>query len=639
MLEDWPELPRRCSRAKHRKNRLDMSGKYDGLSQAQLIELLEKRDRTKRLGLVWERDEIAADQAIDENFIACELLPELSDKAAPWANMVIEGDNFDALRWLRMTLAGRVKCIYVDPPYNTGNKDWVYNDSYMDAEDRFRQSTWLEFLYRRMMLARDLLAENGVMFVSINDEQRALLELMMQEAMPGMRIGSFVWRTRTGAGEGGDHFYSANHEHVLVFAKQEFGFLGSPRSFADYKFDDGDGRGPYAKENMTVAVSYDDTRAGTAFYPIQNPETGVWYPCNPDRVWAYVSKKLSVKGARVKTKYIEDFIAEGRVAFPKNDDVRVFETKEALISAIREKSVPLSGRAPMLRENLPPVRIDQETSVDFYDFWVGKPIGFGTLRLKKYRNEFTRQTQPLSSWITPKSETDTIEQQQNAIVSGTNDEGSKHVKNLFGFKAFNYAKPVSLVRELVRQSTGSGDIVLDFFAGSASTAQAVMELNAEDGGDRRFIMVSSTEATVEESDKNLCRDVTAERIRRLNASKDPKYADFVAPFAYLRTHEIAFEDLDYDLAPEHAWAALETLHRLPLSIYDATAMWNAHEGEGVTLVMVDRYDPALLDWLRARSRENVFVYTWAPGQLARELVGVEVEIRSVRETLVRGFQQ
>jgi adenine-specific DNA-methyltransferase len=86
--------------------------------------------------------------------------------------LVIEGDNFDALRWLRMGFAGRVKCIYIDPPYNTGHKDWVYNDRYFDANDRYRHSTWLEFLYRRLVLARDLLSEDGVIFISINDENR-----------------------------------------------------------------------------------------------------------------------------------------------------------------------------------------------------------------------------------------------------------------------------------------------------------------------------------------------------------------------------------------------------------------------------------------------------------------------------------
>ena len=181
--------------------------------------------------------------------------------------------------------------------------------------------------------------------------------------------------------------------------------------------------------------------------------------------------------------------------------------------------------------------------------------------------------------------------------------------------------------------------MLDFFAGSATTAQAVMELNAEDGMDRRFIMVSSTETTKDDPEKNLCRDVTAERVRRLNDSDDPKYADLAAGFAYLRTKEILFEDLDYDLPPMDAWTALEALHGLPLTLYDPGQPWNVHEGEVVTLVLVDRYDPALLDWLQPRTRQNLFVYAWAPGQIAGALDGLDVELRSVRDTLVRGFQQ
>lgn len=151
--------------------------KYDDLPREQLIELLKKRDRTKKLGLVWERDEIEADNAVDANFVAATIIPDLSDKPAPWRNMVIEGDNYDALRWLRMTMAGQIKCIYIDPPYNTGSKDWVYNDHYANPEDAFFHSTWLEFLFRRLTLARDLLAEDGVILVSINDDQRAILEL------------------------------------------------------------------------------------------------------------------------------------------------------------------------------------------------------------------------------------------------------------------------------------------------------------------------------------------------------------------------------------------------------------------------------------------------------------------------------
>ncbi|TAZ71097.1 site-specific DNA-methyltransferase (plasmid) [Rhizobium ruizarguesonis] len=601
---------------------------YDDLSREQMIELLKKRDRTKKLGLVWERDEIEADNAVDANFVAATIIPDLSDKPAPWRNMVIEGDNFDALRWLRMTLPGKVKCIYIDPPYNTGNKDWVYNDHYMDPEDRFRHSTWLEFLYRRLSLARDLLTDDGVILVSINDDQRAKLELLMDEALPGMKIGSFVWRTRTGGNEGGESFFTINHEHVLIYAKSGFRFSGTKKSFEMYSNPDNDPRGDWRKDNLTVAVGYTNPRAGKAYYPLRDPATDVWYACNPDRVWIYASKEHSGAEKRVKTKFMEDWIADGQIVFPDAPRVHVWETKEDLLDAIRAGDVPKSGQTPLLREGLPNL-----------DFWVGKRVGFGTPAFKRYKEDLRNPTQPLSSWIIPRSEEHTRNDDFQFIVSGTNDEGAKVIKSVFGSKAFDYAKPVSLIRELVRQSTSSGDVVLDFFAGSATTAQAVMELNVEDGGGRRFVMVSSSEATGDQPDKNLCRDVTAERIRRINKSEDPKFADLAAEFAYLRCEEIDFEDLDHDLQQAQVWAALETIHDLPLTLYSG-GHWQEHRTEELTLVFADRVNAKLIDHLEeiANRRENAFVYAWAPGQIT-QAIGDVLDVRSVREELVGRFRQ
>ena len=248
-----------------------MAGKYHNLTHSQLVELLEKRDRTKKLGLVWERDEIEADRAVDANFVACRIVPELSDKPAPWENLVIEGDNFDALRWLRMAYPNGVKCIYIDPPYNTGNKDWVYNDRYMNSEDRFHQSTWLEFLYRRLTLARDLLAENGVLLVSINDDQRALLELMMDEALPGMRVASFTWRTRTGGNDAKGAFISENHEHVLIYAKSAFKFGGYEKTYEKYVYWDEAKRDHYRLSD--ISQPKDMTERINGFYAMYDPET------------------------------------------------------------------------------------------------------------------------------------------------------------------------------------------------------------------------------------------------------------------------------------------------------------------------------------------------------------------------------
>jgi len=599
---------------------------YEALSRTQLVNLLRKRDSEKKLGLVWERDEIEADAAIDANFISCVLDPALSDGTAPWRNLVIEGDNFDALRWLRMTHARRVKCIYIDPPYNTGNKDWVYNDHYIDSNDRYRHSTWLEFLFRRLELARDLLASDGVILVSINDENRAKLEMMMDEAMPGMRLGTFVWRTRQGSNADQGSFLSPDHEHILVYGRPQFRFSGTEKSFEMYTNPDDDPNGEWQKDNLTLGFDYKERP--NLYYALHDPKTDIWYPANPDRVWVYATKSRLKAGQRVQARPMEDFIADNMIWFPTEQRVEIWNTLDDLMRAIKTGDVPTAGRVPVLREGLPEL-----------EKWVGRKVGFGTPRFKRYKKFLRNPTQPLSSWITPRAEMKTIDEGANAIVSGTNDEGAKVVREVFGEKAFNYAKPVSLIRELLRQSTGTDDLVLDFFAGSATTAQAVMELNAEDNGSRAFIMISSTEATDADPGKNVCRDVTAERIRRLSAQANGRYASLSAEFAYLRTREIEFDALNSELTPAEAWHALEAMHGLPLTSYNDESGWNEHGDETLTLILADRTEDSLITRLRelAADRANVFVYSWAPGQVRNALGPVNFEILPVRETLVKRF--
>lgn len=128
---------------------------YSGLSHDELIRLLQARDRrdATRFGLVCEANEIERDRALNQDFVALD--PAASAGAGPWRNLIIEGDNFDVLRYLQMTFAGRVKCIYIDPPYNTGSRDFVYNDRFVEKDDRWRHSKWVEFMFQRLTLARD----------------------------------------------------------------------------------------------------------------------------------------------------------------------------------------------------------------------------------------------------------------------------------------------------------------------------------------------------------------------------------------------------------------------------------------------------------------------------------------------------
>ena len=209
----------------------DLLQSLEHLSAPQLRRLLTEHLTKQKLGLYWESSAIERDAALNANIVLPRLVEEISHGlkalAGPGtANLIIEGDNFDSLRLLKSTHAGKIRVIYIDPPYNTGNKDWVYNDRYVGQNDRWRHSQWLEFLCQRLSLAKDLLTQDGVIMVSINDENRARLEMLMDEVFPGKRVGSFVWRSRTGGNDAKGAFFSDNHEHVLVYGNSGFRFSG-----------------------------------------------------------------------------------------------------------------------------------------------------------------------------------------------------------------------------------------------------------------------------------------------------------------------------------------------------------------------------------------------------------------------------
>jgi adenine-specific DNA-methyltransferase len=502
----------------------------------ELTEILTRQ----RLGLVWEHSAIERDRAINANVVLPRLDHALSHNIGPepCQNLIIEGDNFDSLRLLRATHANKIRVIYIDPPYNTGNKDWVYNDSYVGKNDRWRHSQWLEFLYQRLILARDLLTPDGVILVSINDENRSRLELLMDEVFPGRRLGSLVWRTKDTGNDLAQRF-SHVHEHVLVYANEGFSFNGRATDKSKFRNPDNDPNGDWSPQPLTKAHSYLDRE--NTYYPIQDPDTGYWYPCDPNRVWAYASEKVirnlckgdedAVKAAlaALRSDTMEALIAKRLIYFPpcKSEDVLRFETKADLLAAIKEGKGPVlpKKKTPLLRADLPDL-----------DFWVGKPIAPGRPSRKEHwtaRPEADRLA-PLGSWIAGMNEDiDDEDVELSLLRSARGGVATDEVKHVLGSKAFQHPKPLSLIKGLLSQATRPTDIVLDFFAGSGTTGHAVLELNKADGGRRRFILCSNSEATDKERDKNLCRDVCAERVRRVmnGYGNDPGLS---GSFAYIK---------------------------------------------------------------------------------------------------------
>ena len=603
-----------------------MKSQYDHLSKEELIAQLLKRDSEARLGLVWERNLLERERAMNGDFVALNLIPEHSVGAAPFQNMVIEGDNFDALRYLSVAYRGLVKCFYIDPPYNTGNKDFIYNDHFLDKEDAYKHSKWLEFLYRRLVLARDLLAEDGVILVSINDDNRSKLELLMDDVFPGMRLGSFVWRTRQGSNADQGCFLSLDHEHVLAYGGSGFRFNGYEKTYEMYSNSDKDPRGDWRTSDLTLGFSH--LERPNLYYPLKDPKTDIYYPPNPDRVWVYASESRLKPGQRVQAKTMEEFIDIGQILFPQEQRVETWHSIEELQTAIEQGDVPKTGKNPTLRPDLPDL-----------EFWVGKKVGFGRPAFKRYKSDLRNLNQPVSSWVVPTSEQKKYEA-ENSFVSGTNQEGAKTISNIFGVKAFNYAKPPSLIKELVRQSTSGNDLVMDFFGGSGTTAHSLLELNQEDGGSRRFVVVSSTEATTDDPGKNVCQEVCAKRIKGVIEG----YGNVKGTggnFAYMRTERIPFDNLYLDIGHDQVWYTLQLLHGTGVSPYNDSHPYQVSAGSPAVLYVPD-LNPAANEAVTAAANQTagpMVIYTWQPGILSQGIFSEYVCIEQVPEYLTERFSR
>jgi len=373
-------------------------------------------------------------------------------------NLYIEGDNLDVLKILRENYLGKVKMIYIDPPYNTGN-DFVYNDDFsqttseyiaesgqydsegnrlvLNTESNGRFHTdWLNMMYPRLKVAKDLLSDDGVIFISIDDNEVNNLRKLCDELFGAEKfVSQFIWKSRQNKDNRNISGVSIDHEYILCYTKTSGirAVKGSERKVDQYSNPDNDPRGPWTSANMAGLLS-EDLRPN-CHYDLINPVTGINYG-RPKMGWRYDRVTMS------------RLIEEKRIIWPTTSDGRP-----------RRKAFLYE-----LKDTLPG-----------YSSLVGEEV-------------YTRMA-------------------------------TQEVESLFSDRYFDFPKPVQLIRDFIDQSTNKDSIIVDFFSGSATTAHAVMQLNADDGGQRKFILIQLPENTEERSKaykagyKNIC-EIGKERIRR-----------------------------------------------------------------------------------------------------------------------------
>lgn len=544
---------------------------YSSWTKERLIAELERV--SNEFGLRWDKRQ--ADRDFEEeqrtSLVVLDHEADHSVGTAPFKNLLIEGDNFDALRYLSVTHRGKVKCIYIDPPYNTGNNDFIYQDNFLDKEATFRHSKWLAFMDARLQLAKELLARDGVILVSIDDNEYHHLKMLMDQVFAGMYQATFVWKRRSGSNDAKGAFVSTDHEYVLCYAGKEFAFGGEVKDVSAYSNYDEGSNDPWKRDNLTKAHNY--LERPNTFFPIQNPDNGVWYPCNHKNVWRFSSKERLKPGQKLRAEPMEVLIAKGKVLFPSNDRTARFESLDDLKTAIQ------AGEAPAtLRADLYSTAAEND---DYLSFFVGKTLGFGSPGYKRHLSEVKRSEKPLSTWVLPSAEREKPTSDEVEFLSwGFTAEGTKLIQDMLGKKAFSYPKPLSLVKALIEQATRPGDLVLDFFGGSGTTGHAVLAINAENEGEapRRFIVASSSEATKAELDKNICRDVTAARLRaavdgyQVRTKKGFEQVEGLGGgFAYLRARSLPVEKVALELHDTQVWHALQLMYGGTLTPFDAQA--------------------------------------------------------------------
>ena len=443
---------------------------------------LEKDVNGKKYGLVFEEHREEIDEVLDTHTPVLTEDKDLFIDNGGQMNFLIEGDNLASLKLLEKTHKGKIDLIYIDPPYNTGNKDFIYDDAFVDKNDTFSHSKWTSFINQRLYIARKLLSDNGAIFISVDDNEEAALKLLCDTIFgENCFIANISWQ-RTYSIRNDSKGIPLEVEHILVYSKkktwQPSKLPRTEKMDASYKNPDGD----RCKWMSGSPIASDAKTHQGMVYAIQHPLTGkLLYPNNTAH-WRYSQEQMLeyMNGwCEYKLEDLHDDEKRAEICGVATSDVKK-NVKAIVLAKSFEESYPIAKAV-----------YDSGPWPRFYFTSAGK----GGIRRKVYADSVGGRI-ATNYWMYDEV--------------GHTDEAKKELKAIFeGIIPFDTPKPIRLLERIIQIGSNNKCIVLDFFAGSGSTGHAVMNFNANNkDSNRKFILCTNNE-------NNICRDVTYERIKRV----------------------------------------------------------------------------------------------------------------------------
>lgn len=441
----------------------------------------------KKYGLVWEEHEEEVDKQLVHNipvFREVEDKKIVADKNADF-NFLLEGDNLHSLKLLEKTHKGKVDVIYIDPPYNTGNKDFIYDDNYIGSDDGYRHSKWLSFMNERLRIARKLLSNEGVIFCSIGDDELSQFKIILDEIFGEdnfINLVSVKTKNAAGASGGGqDLKLKKNLEYLLIYSK-DIKFL--PEFNTVYKLTEIEELLDYYKEND---ISWKYTSV------LVNPGTK-----------KYIGSTVDGAGDEIKIykRLNPIFMSVNQIA--KKDNISVREVYKKYFNQIHMTAMPQSSIRKRVVDYIGEDNLDRESlySIEYI------PIS-GRNKGRLYEQFYKGQKLRLIAWFADVgvSNNDGVFKKD---IEGTYWDGIE-LNNLSkegSVKFSNGKKPLSLLNRIIKMYKYNDAVILDYFAGSGTTGHAVMQLNKEDGGNRKYILCTNNE-------NNICEKITYQRMKNI----------------------------------------------------------------------------------------------------------------------------